>query len=55
MELCIPALPQHLKKANIFKETTRPLFSILVICDGGMEVTFRKKYVVVKDQNKKLS
>ena len=31
---------------------TRVLFSIPVVCDGGMEVTFRKKYVVVKYQNK---
>ena len=33
---------------------TRPLFSIPVVCDGRMKVTFRKKDVLVKDQNNKM-
>ena len=54
VELGIPALPPHLKKATVFKEMTRTLFSIPVVCDGWMEATFRKKYIVVKDQTNKV-
>ena len=48
LELGIPPLPPHLKKATVFKETTRLIFSIPVLCDGGMEVTTRKQDVMVK-------
>ena len=54
VELGISTLPPQLKKATIFKEITKPLFSIPAVCDGGMEVTFRKKDVVVKEQNNKV-
>jgi hypothetical protein len=30
---------------------TKPLFSVPVLCDGNMEVTFRKADMFVKDQN----
>ena len=54
VEIGIPVLPPHLKKATVFKEITRPLFSIRVVCDKGMEVKFCKKDVVVKYQNNKV-
>jgi hypothetical protein len=30
---------------------TKPLFSVPVLCDGDMEVTFRKTEMFVKDKN----
>ena len=42
VELGIPVLPPHLKNSTVFKEINRPLFSIPVVRDGSMEVTFRK-------------
>jgi hypothetical protein len=43
VELDIPTLPPTLKTATVFREMSKPLFSIPVVCDGGMEVTFRKQ------------
>ncbi len=54
IELHIPALSPELKKATVFKEMSKPLFSIPVVCDGGMEVTFRKKDVIVTNQQKQV-
>jgi hypothetical protein len=42
IELNLPTLPPALKTATVFKEMTKPLFSVPVLCDGNMEVTFRK-------------
>jgi hypothetical protein len=33
---------------------TKPLFSVPVLCDGNMEVTFRKDDMIVKDENNKI-
>jgi hypothetical protein len=54
IELQIPALLPELKKATVFKEMSKPLFSIPVVCDGGMEVTFRKKDVIVTNKQKQM-
>ena len=54
VELVIPTLPTLPKKGTVFKEMTKPLFSIPVVCDRRMEVTISKKDVVVKDQNSKV-
>jgi hypothetical protein len=51
IELNLLALPLTLKKATVFKEMRKSLFSVPVLCDGNMEVTFRKADMVVKDQN----
>ena len=49
--LNIPALPPPLTKATAFKEMTKALLSVPVLCDGDMEVTFRKNNMEVKDKN----
>jgi hypothetical protein len=54
IELQIPALPPGSKQATVFKEMTKPLFSIPVVCDGGMDVTFSKTEVVVTNQHKEV-
>ena len=54
VELVIPTLSMQLQKSAVFKGITKPLYSIPVVCDGGMEVTFRKKDLVVKYQNNKV-
>jgi len=51
VELHIPTLPARLKQATVFREMTKPLFSIPVVCDGGMEVTFRKHDMIVTDKD----
>jgi hypothetical protein len=51
IELHLPTLPPALKKATVFKEMANPLFAVPVLCDGDMEVTFRKTDMFVKDQN----
>jgi hypothetical protein len=51
VELDIPMLPARLKTATVFREMTKPLFSIPVVCDGGMEVTFRKHNMTVTNKD----
>ena len=51
IELNLPTLPPALKKATVFKEMTKPLFSVPVLCDGNMEVTFRKADMFVQNNN----
>ena len=51
VELGIPTLPAQLKTATVFREMTKPLFSIPVVCDDGMEVTFRKNNMIVTNKD----
>ena len=52
--LNIPELPPPLREATAFREMTKGLLSVPVLCDGDMEVTFRKKDMDVKDKNNKV-
>jgi hypothetical protein len=54
VELDIPTLPTQLKTATVFREMSKPLFSIPVLCDGGMEVTFRKNDMIVKNKDNQI-
>ena len=54
IDLNIKELPQELRKATAFKEMTKSLLSVPVLCDGKIEVTFRKKNMEVKDENNKV-
>jgi hypothetical protein len=54
IELQIPVLPPETKQATVFKEMTKALFSIPVVCDGSMDVTFRKNDVIITSQQKEV-
>jgi hypothetical protein len=54
VELDIPNLPTTLKTATVFREMTKPLFLIPLVCDGGMEVTFCKHDMIVKNKNNQI-
>ena len=53
-ELHIPSLPPSLKKATVFAEMQKALISVPVLCDGDMEVSFRKKDMVITDTNQQV-
>merc|ERR1712127_982828 len=54
IELAIPSLPASLRKATAFKEMTKALLSVPVLCDGDTEVTFRKQNMEVKNKNNEI-
>ena len=52
--LDIPELPPNLRKATAFKKMMKALLSVPVLCDGDMEVNFRKNNMEVKNKEKKI-
>ena len=54
LELDVPNLTPAMKKATVFEEIKRPLFSTPVVADEDCEVIFRKKDMEVLDKNKKV-